>query len=248
MFNIKSGRKSLNAHFQFALKLKKRGQFTSKQILTCHHARFWWWDHCSTSSWGDEEIKSDITTKEVHCSSPPFDGCSWWCGRNWSFHVDQKQLGRSGSARSQTLTIRILRAFIFTKEKRKFRSSSTVDLSRCSWCCFAPSPQSEEDHHIDRIGVRDSEVYGVRMRRDLNDVVITPRTIALQPLLPDMHKVQRVLFAVTKLNQVNNHFHPFYISVDVDDKKWFFISEKTLRVYCIPGEKVPERYARNKDH
>jgi hypothetical protein len=86
------------------------------------------------------------------------------------------------------------------------------------------------------------------MRRDLNDVVITPRTIALQPLLPDMHKVQRVLFAVTKLNQVNNHFHPFYISVDVDDKKWFFISEKTLRVYCIPGEKVPERYARNKDH
>jgi hypothetical protein len=52
-----------------------------------------------------------------------------------------------------------------------------------------------------------------------------------------------VLFAVTKLNQVNDHhFHPFYDGVHVDEK-WFFISEKTVRVYCIPGEKVPERYA-----
>jgi hypothetical protein len=75
-----------------------------------------------------------------------------------------------------------------------------------------------------------------------------PKTIALQPLLTDVHKVQRVLFAVTKLNEVNDHhFHPFYDSVHVDEK-WFFITEKTLRVYCIPGEKVPERYAQNKDH
>jgi hypothetical protein len=75
-----------------------------------------------------------------------------------------------------------------------------------------------------------------------------PKTIALQPLLTDVHKVQRVVFAVTKVNQVNNHhFHPFYDSVHVNEK-WFFISEKTLRVYCIPGEKVPERYAQNRDH
>jgi hypothetical protein len=31
-------------------------------------------------------------------------------------------------------------------------------------------------------------------------------------------------------------------------ERWFFISEKTLRVNCIPGEKVPKRYAQNKDH
>ena len=55
-----------------------------------------------------------------------------------------------------------------------------------------------------------------------------------------MHKVQRVFFAVTKLNQVNDHhFHPFYDSVHVD-AKWFFISEKTLRVSCM--------YAQNRDH
>jgi hypothetical protein len=55
------------------------------------------------------------------------------------------------------------------------------------------------------------------MRRDPNDVAIMPITIALQPLLTDMHKVQRLLFALTKLNQVDNHFHPFYNSVHVDD-------------------------------
>jgi hypothetical protein len=38
-----------------------------------------------------------------------------------------------------------------------------------------------------------------RMRRDPNDVVIMPKTIALQPILTDVHKLQRVLFAVTKL-------------------------------------------------
>jgi hypothetical protein len=88
-----------------------------------------------------------------------------------------------------------------------------------------------------------------RMRRDPNDVVIMPKTIALQPLLlTDVHKVQRVHFAVTKLNQFNDHhFHPFYDSVYVDEK-WFFISEKALRVYCIPREKVPERYTQNRDN
>ncbi len=55
-----------------------------------------------------------------------------------------------------------------------------------------------------------------------------------------------MLFAVTKLNQVDNHFHSFYDCVHVDEK--FFISEKTLQVYCIPEEKVQERYAQNKDH
>ena len=38
----------------------------------------------------------------------------------------------------------------------------------------------------------------LRMRRDPNDVLIMPKIIALQPLKPDMHKVQRVLFAVKK--------------------------------------------------
>jgi hypothetical protein len=72
------------------------------------------------------------------------------------------------------------------------------------------------------------------MRRDPNDVVIIPKTIALQPLLTDVHKVQRVRFAVTNLNQVNDHhFHPFYDSVHVDEK-WFFISaQKNAFVYDV---------------
>jgi hypothetical protein len=79
-------------------------------------------------------------------------------------------------------------------------------------------------------------------------VVIMPKTIALQPLLTDVHKVQSVLLAVTKLNHVNDHhFRPFYDSVHVDEQ-WFFISEKTLQVSCIPGDKVPERYAKKTKH
>jgi hypothetical protein len=47
------------------------------------------------------------------------------------------------------------------------------------------------------------------MRRDPNDVVIMPKTIA---------------FAMTKLNQVNEyHFHPFYDSVHVDESGSLFL-------------------------
>ena len=82
----------------------------------------------------------------------------------------------------------------------------------------------------------------------MQDVVIMPRSLALKPMLTEIHKVQRVLFAASKLNPVDNHFHPFDNSIHVDEK-WFFISEKTLRVlYCVPGEVVPERHAQNKDH
>ena len=83
----------------------------------------------------------------------------------------------------------------------------------------------------------------------MHDVVISmPKSLALKPMLTEMHKVQRVLFAASKLNPVDNHFHLFYDSVHVDEK-WLFISEnKTLRVYCVPGEVVPERCAHNKDH
>jgi hypothetical protein len=63
-----------------------------------------------------------------------------------------------------------------------------------------------------------------------------------------MHKVQRVLLAASKLNPVDNHFHPFYDGVYFVEKWFFLISEKILRVYCVPAEVVPESCAQNKDH
>ena len=88
-----------------------------------------------------------------------------------------------------------------------------------------------------------------RMKQDKHDTVIMPRSIAVKSflLLKDMHTVQRVLFATSKLTGPENHFHHFYDSVHIDEK-WFFISEKMLLVYCFPDEVVPERIAQNRDH
>ena len=44
----------------------------------------------------------------------------------------------------------------------------------------------------------------------MHGVVIMPtRSLALKPMLTEMHKVQHVLLAVSILNPANNHFHPF---------------------------------------
>ena len=54
-----------------------------------------------------------------------------------------------------------------------------------------------------------------RMKRDMHDVIIMPKSLALKPMvLIEMHKRQRVLFAASKLNPaIDNHFHPVFDSV-----------------------------------
>ena len=86
------------------------------------------------------------------------------------------------------------------------------------------------------------------MKQDKRDMVIMPVSIALKPLLTEIHKMQRVLFAVSKVSVENqHHYHHFYDSVHVDEK-WFFISEKQLRFYIAMDERPPERNAQNRDH
>jgi hypothetical protein len=131
---------------------------------------------------------------------------------------------------------------VFTKETIWILAQQWICQDICDAVLFLPLNQRRTIRLIaSALEVPKSTVF--RMRRYPNDVVIMPRTIALQPFLADMHKVQRVLFAVTKLDQV---FTSVFISHV--DEKWIFISEKTSQVYSIPGEKMPERYARNKDH
>jgi hypothetical protein len=86
-----------------------------------------------------------------------------------------------------------------------------------------------------------------RMKQDKLDTVIMTRSIAVKPCLTELHKMQRVLFAASKLTEPENHFHHFYDSIHIDEK-WFFISEKMLRVYLAPDEVIPERNAQNRDH
>jgi hypothetical protein len=85
-----------------------------------------------------------------------------------------------------------------------------------------------------------------KMKQSNVDSVIMPVPIALKPLLTDVHKLQRVLFAVSKLSH-NHQYHHFYDTVHVDEK-WFFISEKQLRCYIALDEQPPERNAQNRDH
>jgi hypothetical protein len=86
------------------------------------------------------------------------------------------------------------------------------------------------------------------MKQDKLDTVIMPCSIAVKPCLTELHKMQRVLFAALKLTEPENHFHHSYDSIHFDEK-WFFISEKMLRVYLAQEDEViPERNAQNHDH
>jgi hypothetical protein len=73
------------------------------------------------------------------------------------------------------------------------------------------------------------------MKESTLDKVIVPSTIALKPLLTEEHKLQRVLYCVLHLNPIDNKYNDFYDNVHID-KKWFFISEKQLRVYIAADE------------
>ena len=50
-----------------------------------------------------------------------------------------------------------------------------------------------------------------------------------------------------KIDPVTREYDDCFQSVHVDEK-WFFISEKELRLYIAPGEVVPTRRCQNKDH
>ena len=83
--------------------------------------------------------------------------------------------------------------------------------------------------------------------KDGDDRVIMPCTIALKPALTDIHKIARVLFACSKIDPIDLHFCDFYDYVHIDEK-WFFISEKALRLYIAVDEDLPDRTCKNKDH
>ncbi|KAI2507526.1 hypothetical protein MHU86_6914 [Fragilaria crotonensis] len=85
-----------------------------------------------------------------------------------------------------------------------------------------------------------------RMKRGL-DRVIMPFSSSLKPALTEIHKVGRVLYSVSKLDPVDLHYNDMYNSVHVDEK-WFFVSEKVLRLYIATDETVPHRTCQNKDH
>jgi hypothetical protein len=95
------------------------------------------------------------------------------------------------------------------------------------------------------LGIPKSTLF--RLKQDKLESVIMPVSIALKPLLSKVHKAQRVLYAVSKLNAVDRKYHDFYDSIHIDEK-WFFISQKQLRCYTAPDEVPPEQNAQNRDH
>jgi hypothetical protein len=77
--------------------------------------------------------------------------------------------------------------------------------------------------------------------------IILPVTIAFRPKLTEQHKVARVLYCCGYVDPVPPEFHSFYDHVHIDEK-WFFVSEKSLRVYLASDEEIPQLDTINKDH
>jgi hypothetical protein len=85
------------------------------------------------------------------------------------------------------------------------------------------------------------------MKCDKDDPVMIPCTSALEPALTAEHGLLRVSFCLTKIDPATRLYDDYYQSIHVDEK-WFFISEKALRLYIAPDEIVPQRRCQNKDH
>ena len=158
-------------------------------------------------------------------------------------------LGESGNTRSRTSVIQIyVHLYHLRKQGRSGRPLKWIrdDVREAVSSSLALHQRRTIRSIATALDIPKLTVF--RMKQDNHDTVIMPRSIAVKPLLTDVHKVQRVLFVTSKLTGPENHFHHFYDSVHVDEK-WFFISEKMLRVYCCcPDEVVPERNAQKRDH
>jgi hypothetical protein len=85
------------------------------------------------------------------------------------------------------------------------------------------------------------------LKQDKDDPVIIACTSALKPFLTEQHKLLRVTFCLTKIDPVTREYDDFFQAVRLDEK-WFFISEKELRLYIAPDKVVPMRRCQNRDH
>ncbi len=95
------------------------------------------------------------------------------------------------------------------------------------------------------LGMPKSTLHDLKCDKD--DPVIIPCTSALKPALTEHHKLLRTCYCVSRIDRETRLFNNFLQAVHVDEK-WFFISEKDLRIYIAPGENVPNRVCQNKDH
>jgi hypothetical protein len=85
-----------------------------------------------------------------------------------------------------------------------------------------------------------------------NDNIIKKLNNQLKPVLTEHNKVMRVLYAIDKINDVNNNtgrmtFDPSLFEVHVDEK-WFFLTKKDQRYYITESEKKATRRTKNKLH
>jgi hypothetical protein len=85
------------------------------------------------------------------------------------------------------------------------------------------------------------------LKHDKDDPVIIACTSALKPLLTQQQELLSVTFCLTKIDPVTREYDDCFQSVHVDEK-WFFFSERELRLYIAPGEVVPTRRCQNRDH
>ena len=80
---------------------------------------------------------------------------------------------------------------------------------------------------------------------------IVAHTNSVLPELTDEHKVARVLYALSKLNQETGYFSSFLQDVHVDEK-WFELTPNRVRVYLTKEEQenndVPIRKVAHKSH
>ena len=91
------------------------------------------------------------------------------------------------------------------------------------------------------LGIPKSVLFA--MKRNKDNLVIMPCTSALKPALTAEHE----LFCLTKIDPVTCLYDDYNQSIHMDEK-WFFITEKDLRLYIAPGKIVPQRRCQNKDH
>jgi hypothetical protein len=95
------------------------------------------------------------------------------------------------------------------------------------------------------LNISKSTIYRIYKK----EKIIRMSTNNIKPTLTDQNKLTCAMYCFDKIRFVkdNNNIKLDLTHFDVHlDEKWFFISQKQMKVYLSDGEQGPERHVRNK--
>ena len=152
-----------------------------------------------------------------------------------NFHVTRRTISRIWARAHENFQNPDILQFCASPRKKKMcgrhKKWNHAEICEAVTLAYHPFKRRTIRDLAHALGIPKSTLWA--LKQDKDNPVIIACTSALKPLLTQQHELLCVTFC--------------FQSVHVDEK-WFFISEKELHLYIVPGEVVPTRRCQNRDH